>query len=1143
MISQKREENPYLTSIQKKVVIFDGAMGTNLENQELSPCNFGGQALAGCNDNLNLSCPSAVEKVHKSFLEAGVDVIETNTFRSNRCTLKEFGLENEVQTINQAGASLARRLADQFSTPKHQRFVAGSIGPSGILLSIDQDAAGFDGLKEAFREQAAALIAGGVDLLLLETQQDILEVKAAILGINQAFKDSGRRLPIQAQVTLDTNGRMLLGTDIGAAMTILERMGVDVIGINCSTGPEAMRGALGVLGLNSRLPISCMPNAGIPEGINGKAVYPLKPSDFAETMSGYVEEFGLNVVGGCCGTTPDHLRLLVDALKNQPLIIRKPEIAPRLSSAFHTVEMRQVPSPFLIGERLNTQGSRQFKKLMLKKDYSAAAGIAKTQMASSAHALDLCTALTEDSAEMDRMAAMVGMLSLQVDSPLVIDSTDPAVMEAALKAAPGRCLLNSINLEGGEAKARKVLKLAHDYNAAVIALTIDEHGMAKSPKDKLAVAQRIYFLAVDEFGLEAQDLVFDPLTFTLASGSPDTADAGLQTLESIRLIKDSLPGVLTCLGISNISFGFNPHARRILNSVFLYYAVQAGLDMAIINPAQLQPFTQIPLEERGLAEALIFNRSPQALNDFATRFFETKNSSPKEIMASLLDLPLDERIRQRILQREQEGIEVEIDEYVLSGKDQNSKALELLNQVLLPAMKTVGEQFAQGELILPFVLQSAEVMHSATDHLEIYIAKSGFQKKRRLVLATVYGDVHDIGKNLVKTILANNGFEVIDLGKQVTVETIVTRAIEEKADAIGLSALLVSTSQQMPMVVEELNRRSSNIPVLVGGAAVNQAFADRIRRLADGKPYAGGVFYCKDAFDALKVLDQHQNSGDDLSSRALTQAKTEIPQSLPVINSEPISVVKIPEPPFWGHKVVDRIPLNDLFNLINHSALFRISWGVANAKGEKWEKYLRDFTERLNAMRKVLDGEPWLSASALYAYYPCQSNGDDLIIFNHSGYEKEEIARFSLPRQSSRQHLCLSDYFAQRSSGRMDVAAFQIVTLGNQSTEYVHKLQTAGDITEAYYHHGLAVQLTEAAALWIHQRIRKDLGLHSRQGKRFSWGYPAIPDLSQHRLLFRLLPAEKALGIRMTSAFQFIPEYTTAALIVNNPEAAYFRME
>ena len=1145
MISRKREEHPYLTSLQNRVVIFDGAMGTNLESQQLIPANFGGQALAGCNDHLNLTFPSAVGKVHRSFLEAGVDVIETNTFRSNRFTLKEFGLEDKVHVINLAGAELARNLADEYSKPDQFRFVAGSMGPTGMLLSLGQSGSGtgFDEVSAAFREQAMSLIAGGVDLLLLETQQDILEVKAAIAGIQQAFEASGNWLPIQAQVTLDANERMLPGTDIGAAITILEGMGIDVIGINCSTGPEAMHRALGVLSHYSRLPFSCLPNAGIPENINGKAVYPLSATDFAEIMSAYVREFGLNVVGGCCGTTPEHLRLLVNTLKDQPNIERNFVYNPRLSSAFQAVEMNQIPAPLLIGERLNTQGSRQFKELMLKKDYNAAIIIAREQMGNGAHALDVCTALTEDPVESERMEALVGLLSEQVDAPLVIDSTDPAVMEAALKATPGRCLLNSIQLEGGDVKARRVLTLARDYNAAVIALTIDENGMAKTAKDKLAVARRIYSLAVDEFGLDAQDLVFDPLTFTLASGSSETADAGLQTLEGIRLIKRSLPGVLTCLGVSNISFGLNPPARGILNSIFLYHAVQAGLDMAIINPAQVKPFAQISMEERELAEALLFNRTAQALGDFAGYFQEIMGSQPNEKMASLLDLPQDERIRQRILQREKEGINDDIDAFVHSSEDHYSKALELLNQVLLPAMKTVGEQFAEGELILPFVLQSAEVMRAATDHLETYLAKSGTAKKARLVLATVYGDVHDIGKNLVKTILANNGYEVIDLGKQVPVEAIVTRAIEDQADAIGLSALLVSTSQQMPLVVEELNRRGADIPVLAGGAAINQDFTDRIATLPDGSAYSGGVIYCRDAFDALRALENHHPAKSKISSIKSLKVNPSVSKLKLSSHASQNSTAIIPEPPFWGHKVIARISLNELFSLLNRSALFHISWGVGNAKNEKWEKYQREFTSRLAAMRLELNENPWLTASALYGYFPCQSNGEDLIIYDPAASERKETARFNLPRQKSGQRLCLSDYFAPRGSGRMDIAAFQIVTLGTRSTEFVHDLQEAGDITEAFYHHGMAVQLTEAAAVWTYQRIRKELRLAVRQGKRYSWGYPVIPDLSQHQLLFRLLPAEKALGISLTSAYQFIPEYTTAALVVHHTDAAYFRME
>ena len=1139
------EKQPYLEALKKRVLIFDGAMGTNLEYQGLSDMHFGGAALSGCNDNLNLTFPSAVETVHRSFLEAGVDVIETNTFRSNRFTLNEFGLGEKTRRINYVGAKLARCLADTFSSIEKPRYVAGSIGPSGILLSLGQKetATGFDSLRTAFREQAAALIEGGVDLLLLETQQDILEVKAAIIGIQDAFNLTGKALPIQVQVTLDANGRMLLGTDIRAVITILEEMGIDILGINCSTGPDLMRGALGVLKQFSHLPISCLPNAGLPENINGKAVYPLQRDKFAEIMDDFVKTFGLNVVGGCCGTTPEHLRLLVNSINNRAPIRKILDNIACLASPYSSVEMRQTPAPLIIGERLNTQGSRNFKDIMLQKNYDSAVQIARDQVEKGAHALDICTALTEDSQEAERMVAVISLLSGQVDAPVVIDSTDITVMEAALKSAPGRCVLNSINLESGESKARLILALAKQFNTAVIALTIDENGMAKTSTEKIKIARRIYKLAVEGFGLKAQDLIFDPLTFTLASGSPDIADAGLQTLEGVRLIKEALPGVFTCLGVSNISFGLNPAARMILNSVFLYHALQNGLDMAILNPSQVIPLPQISENEKRLAEELLFNRNTLALSRFASFFQKSKSGSPGESVPRITQLRPEDRIMQRILIREKDGITDDIDLYVKSGDDHHNNALELLNQSLLPAMKIVGEQFGRGELILPFVLQSAEVMRAATDHLEKYLAKTGSQKKGRLILATVYGDVHDIGKNLVGTILANNGYEVVDLGKQVAVETIVSRAVEINADAIGLSALLVSTSQQMPLVVEELSRRGLSIPVLVGGAAINPAFAERIERLSDGSIYAGKVTYCKDAFDALNALD---HSGRITKSRAKMGENP--PQPAPEVKSVPVLLnavakAKIPVPPFWGYQKVPTIPIEELFGLINLSALFRISWGASNAKGEKWEKFQESFKIRLAEMREKLEFAPWLNASALYGYYVCYSEADNLIIIPPSESGIDKPIRFPLPRQKSEARLSLCDYFASEHSGQADTAAFQLVTLGHPSTEFVHKLQEAGNITDAYFHHGLAVQLTEAAAIWVHQRIRRELQLGARQGKRYSWGYPAIPDLSQHRDVFKILPAERELGLRLTSAYQFVPEYTTAALVVHHPDAAYFKIE
>jgi len=1137
--SKKYFQHPYLTALNERILVFDGAMGTNLEAQGLTTAQFGGEEFSGCNDHLNLSCPDAVRKVHRSFLEAGVDVIETNTFRSNRFTLGEFGLAEKVTQINQAGARLARQCADEFSTKHHRRFVAGSIGPSGKLVSMAEDgdeSATFDALKEIFAEQAEGLILGGVDLLLLETQQDILEVKAAIHGIQLAFERTSVTLPIQTQVTLDAGSRMLLGTHISAAVAILSGIEIDVLGINCSTGPEDMRPALEIMARESSLPLSCLPNAGMPENIDGRAVYSLSPEDFSESLSSYAAEYNLNVVGGCCGTRPEHLRQLVKKIRRLPKSHRPTDSTPRLSSAFNTLDMRQEPAPLIIGERLNTQGSRAFKRILLEGQLDQALNIAKNQMQGGAHALDLCTALTETSNEAESMSRLTRLVSTNVDAPLVIDSTDPHVMEAALKSAPGRCLLNSINLESGEDKARAILALAKAHNAALIALTIDEDGMAKTASIKLAVAQRIRDLAVEVFGFRDGDLVFDPLTFTLASGSAETAGAGVETLRAIELIKAAMPETHTCLGVSNISFGLDPSARAVLNSVFLFHAVKAGLDMAILNPAQIKPYNEIPSEERELAECLIFNKGKDPLGDFIQAFTGKQMDSTGSPADRLAGLSLEERIFQRVLLREREGMEADLQAFIQRGSQPHESALSLLNTILLPAMKTVGDQFGRGELILPFVLQSAEIMRAATKFLEQYLEKGRAAGRGRIVLATVFGDVHDIGKNLVSAILSNNGYEVIDLGKQVPADTIVQQAIDENADALGLSALLVSTSQQMRVVVEKLRGHQLEIPVLVGGAAINADFADSIASQSDQR-YP--VFYCRDAFDALEVLD---------GKRASVNPPAKESDSVREDNSDPsksdgwqnrVSALELlPEPPFIGSKLID-IPLEALFERLNLSALFRVSWGARNAKGGKWEKLSSQFTALFEKMKDELKTNPWLKPAGLYGFWPCDAQENDLAVYP----DGDVPIRFSFPRQTSREGLCLADYFAPASSGRKDIVAFQIVTLGQVSADHVHRLQETAGITEAFYAHGLAVQLAEAAAGFVHDVIRKELGLGRKRGKRYSWGYDALPDLSQHDQLFKLLPAEEELGLHMTSAWQFIPEYTTAAMVVHHPAASYFRMD
>ncbi len=1145
-------KSSYLEALNKRVLVFNGAMGTNLARMGLNAAHFGGEKLCGCNDCLVLTSPGSVEKVHRSFLEVGVDVIVTNTFRANRITLAEYGIADQTAEINHSAALLARHLANEYSTPDHPRFVAGSLGPTGQLLSYNDPALckfSFDEILDVYRQQAQGLLEGGIDLFILETSQDILEMKAAILGI----RSINTSLPIQAQVTLDVNGRMLLGTDIRAVLAILGGMPIDVIGINCSTGPEHMCESISILGKESHLPISCLPNAGLPLNREGEAVYPLQPQEFADQLIEFVEKYKVNIVGGCCGTTSEHLQLLVQKLGTRPAPKHDSQNTPSLSSTIHALAMKQEPAPLIIGERLNTQGSKEFKQLVLVQDWDNTLAIARRQLENGAHALDLCTALTEKGNEAQTMQHLVKLLSAAIDAPLVIDSTDAGVIEAALKNAAGRCLINSTNLEGGEEKAARIFSLARQFNAAVICLTIDEKGMAKTAERKLEIARRIHQIAIDQYHLQPGDLVFDTLTFTLASGDPDSADAAVETLKAIRLIKNELPGVFTSLGVSNISFGLAKEARGVLNSVFLYHALQFGLDLAILNPAQIQPYPEIPPEEKKLAEDLIFNRNPLALAGFIARF-ESKKVQPglKQTIEVEEHLPPAKKIAWHILNRVKLGLKEEIDQLIIpnSPATRNESALHILNQILLPAMQVVGDRFGSGELILPFVLQSAEVMKIAVDHLEQYLEHGQAACKGRVVLATVYGDVHDIGKNLVKTILSNNGYEVLDLGKQVPAERIIQTAIEEKADAIGLSALLVNTSEQMALITRELQRKNCSIPVLIGGAAINPEFAARIAIGTDGRPYPGGVHYCKDAFDALQILEKiaQKNNLDRVRNSPIKNQG--LPHSnngealVKVISSQNIVPANIPNPPFWGSKL--NLPfLEDVLPYVNKKSLYRLSWGAKNARGEKWEKFSNIFDLRYAKMTEDLKTSHWLDLKVLYGYWPAQSSENSLIIYD-AGTEKKptprEIARFVFPRQAGEDGLCLADYFAAADSDMMDVASFQVVTVGKRALEFINHLYEVSDLGEAYFSHGLAVSLTEALAEYSHAAIRKELGLSQKQGKRFSWGFPALPDLSQHATLFEFLPAYKELGMTLTSGFQMVPELSTAAIIVHHPQAAYLSM-
>jgi 5-methyltetrahydrofolate--homocysteine methyltransferase len=1156
-ISIHVSESPYLNALRERVLVFDGAMGTSIQLYELTPEDFGGQALEGCNDYLVITRPDVIEEIHASFLAAGCDVLETDTFRSNRITLAEYGLGDRVDEINIAAARVARRAADRFAEPGRPRFVAGSIGPSGYLPSASDPTLGnitFDELEPVFAEQAAALIEGGVDVLLIETSQDILEVKAAVFGCRRAIASAGRPVALQVQITLDTAGRMLLGTDIAAAMTTLESLRVDVIGLNCSTGPEHMREPVRFLGENSRLPISIIPNAGIPHNEGGCAVYPLEPVPFAEQMEEFVREFGVSVVGGCCGTTPEHIRRLVERVGGLEPKRREVATVPRLSSGIRAFDLVQEPRPTMIGERVNSQGSRKVKRHLLEDDYDGVLDVAREQVEGGAHVLDVCVALTERQDEGAQMRTVVKLLSQAVEAPLCIDSTEADVIETALKQSPGRAIVNSINLENGRERIDQVLPHVAAHGAAVIALTIDRDlgGMAKTAETKLAVARKIYDAATGEFGLTPDALIFDALTFTLATGDEEFRRSAVETIEGIRAIKRELPGVLTTLGVSNVSFGLQKHARAVLNSVFLYHCVEAGLDTAIINPAHVVPYAEIPDDERELADDLIYDRRGPDRDPLARfiNFYEGRGGEETVTVDPTADMEPEAALQWKILHRKKDGVEELVDRAV-----ERNGAVPVLNQVLLPAMKEVGDKFGAGELILPFVLQSAEVMKKAVARLETYLEKKDGQTKGKVVLATVYGDVHDIGKNLVNTILTNNGYTVFDLGKQVPVNTIIEKAEEVGADAIGLSALLVSTSKQMPLCAQELTRRGLRYPLLVGGAAINPSFvrSAAVMDAATNEVYGPGMFYCKDAFEGLSVMDRivdeenrdafvlAHNEAMVERSRAYAENRARAESMRPESRMEPsVPEADVPAPPFWGVKVME-MAVDEVVACIDLNTLYRMQWGAKNLKGEEWDRVLAtEFEPRLKRYSRESRTQGWLRPRGVYGYFPGGRDGDDLVLFDPRDHGRE-LGRMTFPRQPDRERLCLADYFRPLRDGRpIDVVALQVVTSGDRVEQFIAQRNAGGDYSEGYFLHGFSVQVAEGAAEWLNRRIRNELSVANGRGLRYSWGYPACPDLEHHELVFRVLGVEDAIGVSLTSAWQLDPEQSTAAIVVHHPAAKYF---
>ena len=1135
----------FLAATRDRVIVFDGGMGATLEQFDLD-LERDYRLPGRCHEALVLNRPDVIQGVHESMVEAGADVVETDTFQASRIKLDEWGLGEHTHEINLKAAEIARKAVGE------DRFVAGSIGPTGFLPASEDPSLGkirFRELVGVFAEQAQGLLEGGVDLVIVETAQDILEVKAAIFGVREAFATTGRTTPIQASVSLLPNGgKMLLGTDISSVLATLEALKVDVIGLNCSTGPEDMRDAIRFLGEFSPFPVHCIPNAGIPhQGPDGETIFPEEPEPLAEVLGEFVERYGVSIVGGCCGTTPDHIRAIHERCASHEVGPRPAPRPPHVSSMIAAEPLVQEPAPTIVGERVNSQGSRRAKELLLADDYDSLVQVAEDQVEGGAHVLDLCVALTERQDEDEQMRLVAKKVSLTQPAPIQVDSTEPEVIATALDQIPGRAIVNSVNLEAGRDKLDKVVPIAMEHGAALIALTIDEEGMAKTRERKLEVARRLHELVCEEHGMDPELLIFDDLTFTLTTGDDEWKPSAVETIEGIKLIKEALPGVKTSLGVSNVSFGIGLQARSVLNSVFLHHCVEAGLDLAMVNPNHITPYGEIGEEERALADDLVFNRREDALERFINHFESLGPQDAAEAADPTGGMEPEEALHFHILRRKREGVEDQIDKSV-----EKIGAVPTLNEVLLPAMKEVGDKFGAGELILPFVLQSAEVMKRAVAQLEQYLDKVEGYTKGTVVLATVFGDVHDIGKSLVNTILTNNGYKVVDLGKQVPIGTILDAAKEHEATAIGLSALLVSTSKQMPLAIQELHQQKLEYPLLIGGAAINRKFGWRAL-YPGGKDseeiYEPGVFYCKDAFEGLAVMDRiveperhaelvQKVREDAAKFRTEGEEPEELDTSDDSVRSAALTDNPVPEPPFWGVREIE-VDRDELYSHLDTHVLFKLHWGGRGVKGEEWKKLLADdFRPRLERMWADSD---YLHPRALLGYFPCYSEGNEIVVLDPEDRETE-LERLYAPRQPKGDRLSLADFYRHKDSGELDVVALTAVTAGDEVTEVMAKLEADGEFAEQLFTHGLGVQTAEGLSEWLHWRVRQELGIPETQGRRYSWGYPAVPEQSEHEKVFRLLDATERIGLRLSGGHAVEPEQSTLAIIAHHPQATYFGM-
>jgi 5-methyltetrahydrofolate--homocysteine methyltransferase len=1147
-------DRDFLSALRERVLVFDGAMGTMLQAANLTLDDYQGKE--GCSEILCVSRPDVVRGIHAAYLEAGADAVETNSFGASAIVLGEYDMADRVVELNRVAARLAREVADDFEADGRPRWVAGSMGPGTKLPTLGHTTYGV--LRGTYTDQALGLLEGGADVLIVETCQDLLQVKAAVAGAFAGMRRSGRRVPLLVQVTVETTGQMLLGSDIAAALTAIEPLGADVVGMNCATGPAEMGEHLRHLSQHARTPLSCQPNAGLPELRAGRPHYPLTPSQLAQAHDRFIAEFGVNVVGGCCGTTPEHIRELVDAVGGRQPAHRRPSHEPAVASLYQSVPLDQDTTYLTVGERCNANGSRKFRDLMLAGDLDGLVGIAKEQVREGAHVLDVCVDYVGRDGVPD-MDALVQRLAQQSTAPIMLDSTQADVIQAGLERLGGRAIINSVNLEDGEARMAAVCPLAREFGAAVVALLIDEEGQARDTEWKLRVAHRIHDLATRRYGLEPEDLLFDALTFPLGSGQEDLRGDAVATLEAIRRIKAELPGARTILGVSNVSFGLSPAARQVLNSVFLHEAREAGLDAAIVSPAKILPMHRIEDEPRQVALDLIYDRRRQGY-DPLQRFmalFEGKEATRTASAEDLAALPVDERLRCRIVDGVREGLEADLQEAMRARSP-----LAIINEVLLDGMKTVGDLFGAGEMQLPFVLQSAEVMKAAVALLEPHMERADQGGKGTVVLATVKGDVHDIGKNLVDIILTNNGYVVHNLGIKQPIAAIIDKAEEIAADAIGMSGLLVKSTVVMRENLEELNARGlARFPVLLGGAALNRTYVEGDLR----QVYKGRVFYCRDAFAGLHMMDQlREERQQGVRPDKEAPRAPRVPRTAPrgpspappatddVARSDVRLDVPVPTAPFLGEsRIVKGIPVREIATYLNESALFRGQWQLRPSGGkEGWRRLLEaEARPRLRALLDQSIAEQVLRPAVVYGYFPCNAQGNDLIVWREDG---SEWVRFSFPRQRRDQRLCIADFFRPVDSGERDVVAFHVVTMGLEASEATGRLFAADRYREYLELHGITVEMAEALAEYWHKRIREELGIagddagdlealfdQGYRGARYSFGYPACPDLEQQAKIFELLEPAR-IGVELSEEYQLHPEQSTSAIIVHHPEAKYF---